>query len=225
MFLDGSTRLRPAWERRVAGYTVPALFWPTLVLPGLLTVVPMAYPFIEARLTKDKGRHNLLQRPRDMPERTGLGAAGIAFYLVLLFSGGNDIIADKFEISLNAMTWGGRIALLIVPPLAYYVTRRICLGLQQHDRQVLDHGVETGIIKLLPSGQYVEVHQPLAPADDHGHGELPYAGWTVPKKMNRLGALGPAIRGFFRPIEEPAKPRPNGGKTPAEIEAKEEEKV
>ncbi|GIH08804.1 ubiquinol-cytochrome c reductase cytochrome b subunit [Rhizocola hellebori] len=224
MFLDGSTRLMPAWEIRIWGYTIPPLFWPTVVLPGILSTVPMLYPFIEARLTKDKGHHNLLQRPRDMPERTGLGAAGIAFYLVLAFSGGNDIIADKFDISLNAMTWAGRIGLLIVPPIAYYLARRISLGLQQHDREVLAHGVETGIIKLLPNGQYVEVHQPLAPVDDHGHGELPYVGWTVPKKMNRLGALGPALRGFFKPIEEPVKPRSNGAK-PAEISEKEKEKV
>src|SRR4029434_2841360 len=33
MFLDGSTRLFPAWEIRAFGYTVPALFWPTVVLP------------------------------------------------------------------------------------------------------------------------------------------------------------------------------------------------
>ena len=86
----------------------------------------------------------------------------VAFYLVLLLSGGNDVIADKFDISLNAMTWAGRIGLLILPPLAYYVTHRICLGLQQHDREVLAHGVETGIIKRLPDGRFIEVHQPLA---------------------------------------------------------------
>lgn len=212
MFLDGSTRLMPAWEIRFHlfgnPYTIPALFWPTVVLPGILTVFPMAYPFIEARIRKDKAFHNLLDRPRDVPERTGLGAAGITFYLVLAFSGGNDIIADKFQISLNAMTWAGRVGLLVLPPLAYYLARRICLGLQQHDREVLSHGVETGIIKLLPDGRFVEVHQPLAPADEHGHGELPYAGWTVPKKMNRLGALGPAVKGFFKPIEEPPQPAP-----------------
>lgn len=225
MFLDGSTRLMPAWEIRAFGYTIPPLFWPTVVLPGILTVVPMLYPFIEARLTKDKTAHNLLQRPRDVPERTGLGAAGIAFYLVLAISGGNDIVADKFRISLNAMTWGGRIALLILPPLAYYVARRIALGLQQHDREVLAHGVETGIIKLLPNGKYVEVHQPLAPPDDHGHGELPYVGWTVPKKMNRLGALGPAIKGFFYPIEQPVPPQTPPPLTGPPSKTKDKEKL
>ncbi|MGA8117403.1 MAG: cytochrome b, partial [Actinocatenispora sp.] len=86
------------------------------------------------------------------------------------------------------------------------------LGLQQHDREVLAHGVETGIIKRLPSGQFVEVHQPLAAPDEHGHVELPYRGWAVPKKMNRIGAIGPAVKGFFvaveKPEEAPVSPAP-----------------
>ncbi|HEX6872405.1 MAG TPA: ubiquinol-cytochrome c reductase cytochrome b subunit [Micromonosporaceae bacterium] len=213
MFLDGSTRLMPAWDIHIpnpwgADYMIPALFWPTVVLPGILTMLPMFYPFIEARLRKDRQAHNLLQRPRDVPARTGLGAMAIGFYVVLLISGGNDVVADKFNISLNAMTWAGRIGVLIVPPLAYYVAYRIALGLQQHDREVLAHGVETGIIKRLPDGRFIEVHQPLAPVDEHGHGALEYAGATVPKKMNRLGAIAPAVRGFFFAVEKPAPPQP-----------------
>jgi quinol---cytochrome-c reductase cytochrome b subunit len=206
MFLDGSTRLFPAWEIREFGYTLPPLFWPTVVLPGILTVLPMVYPFIEARFTRDRRSHHLLQRPRDVPARTALGAMALAFYLVLALSGANDVIADKFNISLNVMTWAGRFAILFAPPLAYYVTHRICLGLQQHDREVLAHGVETGIIKRLPDGRFIEVHQPLAAPDEHGHGELEYAGWVVPKKMNRLGALAPTVRGFFFPVERPGTP-------------------
>ena len=57
MFLDGSTRLMPAWEiSSLRAYTIPPLFWPTVVLPGILTMLPMFYPFIEARLNKDKRR-------------------------------------------------------------------------------------------------------------------------------------------------------------------------
>jgi ubiquinol-cytochrome c reductase cytochrome b subunit len=207
MFLDGSTRLMPAWELRFHlfghGYTLPPLFWPTVVLPGLLSTVPLVYPFIEARFTRDKAVHHLLQRPRDVPTRTAIGCMAIAFYLVLLISGGNDVIADKLKISLNAMTWAGRIGLLLLPPLAYYVAYRIALGLQQHDREVLVHGVETGIIRRDPDGRFYEVHQPLGPVDEHGHGELEYAGWVVPKKMNRVGALLPTIRGFFSAVESP----------------------
>ncbi|GAB3811642.1 hypothetical protein GCM10027605_52040 [Micromonospora zhanjiangensis] len=214
MMLDGSTRLMPAWEINIPigdGYVIPPIFWPTVVLPGLLTMLPLAYPFIEARLNKDRKSHNLLQRPRDVPARTALGAMAVAFFLVLTLSGGNDVIADKFFISLNAMTWAGRIGLIILPPLAYYFTYRLCLGLQQHDREVLVHGVETGIIRRLPDGRFVEVHQPLA---GEGHAELEYAGWVVPKKMNRLGALGPAIKGFFKPIEEPVEAPVSPGHPP-----------
>jgi ubiquinol-cytochrome c reductase cytochrome b subunit len=211
MFLDGATRLFPAWEIRAFGYTVPPMFWPTVVLPGILTVLPMLYPFIEARLNKDKRAHHLLQRPRDVPGRTALGMMAITFYLVMTLSGANDVIADKFHISLNAMTWAGRIGGLLLPPLAYWATYRICLGLQQHDREVLAHGMETGIIRRLPNGAFEEIHQPLsvgAGPDGHGdhengHGDLEYAGSPVPKKMNRVGALAPAIRGFFSPAEEP----------------------
>jgi ubiquinol-cytochrome c reductase cytochrome b subunit len=203
MFLDGSTRLMPDWDLEIGPYTIPGMFWPTLVLPGILSILPLFYPFIETRLTKDKQAHHLLQRPRDVPFRTALGAMAIAFYVVLLISGGNDVVAQKLDISLNAMTWGGRVGLLVLPPLAYYVTYRICLGLQQHDREVLAHGVETGIIKRLPDGRFVEVHQPLT----SGHEALEYAGSPVPKKMNKLGAIAPAVRGFFFPVEKPAQPQ------------------
>ena len=210
MFLDGSTRLMPAWELRwhMFGhpYMIPALFWPTVVLPGIMFTLAGAWPQLERRFTRDTRAHHLLQRPRDVPTRTAAGMMAVSFYLVLTISGGNDVIADKFRISLNAMTWAGRIGLLVVPPLAYYLTHRICLGLQQHDREVLAHGVETGIIKRDPDGRFFEVHQPLGAADSHGHTALPYVGTPVPKKMNRLGALIPTVRGFFFPVEIVGRP-------------------
>ena len=209
MFLDGLVRLMPAWQITLPvgeGYVIPPLFWPGVVGLGALTTVPMFYPFIEARWLKDKGSHHLLQRPRDAPERVGVGAMALTFFIIATLSGGNDVIADKFHISLNAMTWAGRIGLVILPPLAFYLAVRICLGLQQHDREVLAHGAETGIIKRAPDGRFYEVHQPFGPVDDHGHPlPLGYAGWVVPKKMNRLGALAPAVKGFFVPIEKPAE--------------------
>jgi ubiquinol-cytochrome c reductase cytochrome b subunit len=204
MFLDGSTRLFPSWEIRLWGHTLPPLFWPTVVLPGILVNLAGAYPFLEAKLTKDKAKHNILQRPRDVPVRTGLGAMAITFYMVLFLSGGNDIIAKAFDISLNGMTWGGRILLLVLPPIAYALTYRVCLGLQRHDREVLEHGLETGIITVMPTGEFIEIHQPLGPTDEHGHGTLPYAGFPVPKRMGQLGAISPLkhVRGFFYPVTE-----------------------
>jgi ubiquinol-cytochrome c reductase cytochrome b subunit len=205
-FLDGSTRIFPPWDINLPGnYTIPALFWPTVVIAGLMFTVLALYPFIERKLTGDTASHHLLQRPRDVPVRTSLGAMALTFYGWLMVAGGNDLIADKFDISLNAMTWVGRIGVIVLPPIAYVVTYRICLGLQQHDREVLEHGIETGVIRRLPSGEFIEVHQPLGPVDEHGHGQLAYGGAPVPKRMNHVGGARRAIRGFFTPIEEPSQ--------------------
>jgi ubiquinol-cytochrome c reductase cytochrome b subunit len=229
MFLDGSTRLFPSWEIRLWHHTVPPLFWPTVVLPGIMFTLAGAYPFIEAKMTKDRLKHHLLQRPRDVPVRTSLGCMAISFYVVLFLSGGNDLIAKAFDISLNAMTWGGRIALLVVPPVAYLIAYRVCLGLQRHDREVLEHGVETGVIKMLPNGEFIEVHQPLGPVDEHGHGVLSYSGTPVPKRMNEIGAASPLkhVRGFFYPVKEKPEIQAEldeleaAGKTPEGIEPSE----
>jgi ubiquinol-cytochrome c reductase cytochrome b subunit len=193
---DGMLRIWPPWELYLGNYTVPAVFFPGGIGLPLLIGLLVAYPLIERKLTGDTAHHNLLQRPRDVPVRTSLGIMALAFFMVIEASGFNDIIADQFNISLNATTWVGRIGVLIVPPLAYFITYRICLGLQRADREVLEHGIETGIIKRLPHGEFIEVHQPLGPVDGHGHPvPLEYQGAPVPKKMNKLGLAGAPVPG------------------------------
>ena len=200
LWTDGAARVMPARELYIGSYTIPAVVWVALLL-GLLVVLLFAYPFIEAKMTGDNAHHNLLQRPRDVPVRSGIGAMALVFYTLLTLSGGNDLIAYHFQISLNAMTWVGRIGLILLPPIAYFVTYRICIGLQRSDQAVLEHGIETGIIDQLPSGAFIEVHQPLGPVDEHGHAvPLEYQGGYVPKTMNALGAAGaPGRGGWFSP--------------------------
>ncbi|GAB3589986.1 Cytochrome b6 [Corynebacterium faecale] len=200
LWTDGAARVMPAWELYFGNYTVPAVFWVAIML-GVLVVLLFAYPFIEAKLSGDKAHHNLLQRPRDVPVRTSLGVMAVVFYILLTVSGGNDIWAYQFDVSLNAMTWVGRIGLIVLPAIAYFVTYRLCLGLQRSDREVLEHGIETGVIKQMPNGAFIEVHQPLGPVDDHGHPiPLPYGGAAVPKQMNELGFAEVEARGgFFGP--------------------------
>jgi ubiquinol-cytochrome c reductase cytochrome b subunit len=198
---DGLLRLWPAWEIYLGNYTIPAAFFPFMLGLPLLVPIALVYPWIERKFTKDHAHHNLLQRPRDVPVRTALGVMAITFFMVTLLSAANDVLADKFDISLNATVWMGRIGLLVLPPIAYYLTYRLCLGLQRSDRAVLEHGVETGIIKRLPHGEFIEIHQPLGPVDDHGHPiPLEYQGAPVPKKMNKLGSAGAPVAGsLMRP--------------------------
>ena len=156
-FLDGSTRLMPNWEISGLGYTVPInVLVPTVVLPGIIFTIMALYPWLEARLTGDHEYHNLLDRPRDDPVRTGIGAKAISFYLVLMISGGNDVIAAIFHVSVNLTTYVGRVALFVVPPLVYLITKRWCLALQKSDDELVHHGIESGTIRRLPSGEFIE---------------------------------------------------------------------
>ncbi|MEV0948322.1 cytochrome bc complex cytochrome b subunit [Rhodococcus sp. NPDC049939] len=208
MWTDGMARLWPAWDIYLFNrYTIPSVF-AVAVIMGVVFTLLISYPWIEKRLTKDDAHHNLLQRPRDVPVRTAIGAMAITFYVILTLSCINDIIAYHLNISLNATTWMGRIGMVLLPPIAYFVTYRFCLGLQRSDREVLEHGIETGIIKRMPNGQYIEIHQPLGPVDDHGHPiPLEYQGAALPKKMNKLGSAGKPGSGSLTtadPVEESA---------------------
>jgi ubiquinol-cytochrome c reductase cytochrome b subunit len=197
MWPDGLARLWPAWEFYFWHHTIPASVWVALLM-GVIFILLIVYPFLEKRFSGDRMHHNLLQRPRDAPSRTAVGAMAITFYMVLTLASINDIIALKFHISLNATTWIGRIGMVVLPPLIYFVTYRWCISLQRSDRDVLEHGVETGIIKRLPHGAYIELHQPLGPVDDHGHAiPLEYQGAPVPKRMNKLGSAGSPGSGSF----------------------------
>jgi ubiquinol-cytochrome c reductase cytochrome b subunit len=190
MWTEGLQRLWPAWEIYIGGHTVPAAVGAAMIM-GIVFVLLIIYPFLEKRFSGDYAHHNLLQRPRDVPVRTGIGAMAISFYLVLTLGAMNDIIALTFHISLNATTWIGRIGMVVLPAIVYFVTYRWCVGLQRSDRAVLEHGIETGIIKRLPHGAYVEVHQPLGPLP------LEYQGAPVPVKMNKLGSGGSPGSGSF----------------------------
>ena len=199
-FLDGMVRIWPPWEPRnlFGHYEIPAVFVPSIGAATVLMLLVMSYPFIERRFTKDDAVHNLLQRPRDVPVRTALGAAFLTFYIINLMNGANDLFALELHLSLNALVWVGRIGSIIGPVLTYAVTYQLCLVKQRSDRKVLEEGVETGIVKRLPSGEFVEVHQPLGEIDDNGHPiPLAYQGAPVPKRMNQLGAAGRASKGLL----------------------------
>ena len=134
-----------------------------MILPGLMFTALALWPWIEQRwVTHDYGWHHLLDQPqRDNPIRTGAGMMALVFYAFLLFAGGNDIIAKSFHISLYYTTYAFRWGLLIGPPVAYWATKKICYGLLQKEAEELHHGAESGTIKRLPHGEYIEVHREI----------------------------------------------------------------
>jgi ubiquinol-cytochrome c reductase cytochrome b subunit len=82
---------------------------------------------------------------------------------VLWAEGANDVLADRFQIPLYTITWIARVLVFVGPAVAFWATRRICIGLQRRDAGMLAHGYESGIIRQLPNGAYIEVHQPVTP--------------------------------------------------------------
>jgi ubiquinol-cytochrome c reductase cytochrome b subunit len=161
-FSEGLIRVMPGWEINFWGHTLVLGVFIPLVLFGVVLAAIALYPFIEAWITGDKREHHILDRPRNAPTRTAFGAAWIAWYFVLLVGGGNDLWATHFHLSINAITWFVRIAFFVAPVLAFIITKRICLGLQRRDKEKVLHGRETVIIKRLPHGEFIEVHEPLS---------------------------------------------------------------
>ncbi|MFT2018560.1 cytochrome b [Streptomyces sp. 796.1] len=161
-FAEGLIRVMPGWEINLWGHTlVLGVFIPLVIFPLVLLAIAV-YPFVESWATGDKRNHHLLDRPRNTPTRTGFGVAWITTYLTMLVAGGNDLWATHFHLSINAITWFSRIAFFVLPVVTFIVTKRICLGLQRRDKEKVLHGRESGIIKRLPHGEFIEVHEPLS---------------------------------------------------------------
>lgn len=162
-WLEGALRMMPNWEWVIAGFTVSFnVLIPSVVIPGLIFTAMALYPFFENWVTGDKREHHILDRPRNNPTRTAIGVMALTFYTLLWIGGGNDLIARFFDLSLNSITWFLRVAIFVLPPLAFVLTKRICLSLQRRDRDKLLHGYETGNILRLPNGEFIEVHAPLS---------------------------------------------------------------
>ena len=144
---------------------------PEPVLPGRAAArahlhVLYLWPYLEERFTKDHAEHHLLDRPRDRPVRTAIGVAALAFYLVLFLAGGNDVIAARFDVSVNVMTYVLRVAVFVFPVVSGLLTYRLCKELQARDPgpgvPVEPPGAER--IVRTESGGYVDEEEPAAPS-------------------------------------------------------------
>jgi quinol---cytochrome-c reductase cytochrome b subunit len=123
-WVEGALRIVPAWEIRAFGYEVPNPFFPGVLLPGIVFLVLYVWPFLEARFSGDRGPHHLLDRTRDHPVRTGIGAGAVSFLLVLQLAASNDLLAHRLDVSVAAMTWIFRILALVIPPVTGLLTHR-----------------------------------------------------------------------------------------------------
>jgi ubiquinol-cytochrome c reductase cytochrome b subunit len=161
-FLDGALRLvPPGWEVEWLGRTWTLSVLIPLAAIGVFLLLVAVYPFLEGWISGDRTEHHILDRPRNTATRTGIGVAGMVFYGVLWAAASADVASVAFRLSFESIILTLQILLLLGPPAAFEITRRVCLALQKKDREIALHGYETGRIVRLPGGEYVEMHQPV----------------------------------------------------------------
>ena len=161
-FADGALRLvPPGWEFELFGFTVTmAILVPLVIMLGFLALVAL-YPFIEAWITGDKREHHMAERPRNNPTRTAIGVAGIIFYAVMWAAASSDLMATHFSLNVFYVIHVLQALLILGPIIGFWITKRIAIGLQKKDREIVLHGFESGRIVRRPGGEFIEVHEPL----------------------------------------------------------------
>jgi ubiquinol-cytochrome c reductase cytochrome b subunit len=126
-WLIGALRLMPAFDVTIGHYTlVPNPFWGGVLFPLLVFGILFAWPSLERRFARDDGFHNLLDRPRDAPWRTALGAALFTWVFVIFVAGAADRLFVLFDLSYQGQVHVYRILVWVLPVVALVLAKRIC---------------------------------------------------------------------------------------------------
>jgi ubiquinol-cytochrome c reductase cytochrome b subunit len=133
-WLIGALRLVPGFDVTVGSATiVPNPFWGGALFPLVVLAVLVAWPAIERRITGDRGRHNLLDRPRDAPVRTGFGLGFLTWVVLIFFAGSSDRLFVFLGLSYVTQIWFWRFAVWIIPLLVGFGAYRTCRALQRFE--------------------------------------------------------------------------------------------
>jgi ubiquinol-cytochrome c reductase cytochrome b subunit len=126
-WLIGALRLMPPLEIRFWGRTwVPNPFFGGVLFPTVVFATLYSWPFLERRFARDRAAHHLLDRPRERPGRTALGAAFFSWVAIVFLAGSADRILVSVGFPYEGQVWFFRAAALVVPIVVYVVTRRTC---------------------------------------------------------------------------------------------------
>jgi quinol---cytochrome-c reductase cytochrome b subunit len=178
-WLIGALRLMPPIEPTIAGYTLfPNPFFGGVLFPMLVFGLLYAWPWLERKVTRDVDEHHLLDRPRDRPRRTALGAAFFSFVAVIFLAGSADRIFLAFGIPYEGQVWFFRAAVLWVPVVAYWLTRRVCEELRDLDAHPL-RGWQGRAVRRTDAGGFAPV-APSGASDDGPAGGQPDADRPAP---------------------------------------------
>jgi ubiquinol-cytochrome c reductase cytochrome b subunit len=140
-WLIGALRLVPHFDVVVANRTVvPNPFWGGALFPLITLGALLSWPWLERRVTGDYEIHNLLERPRDRPWRTAIGAAFLTWVILIFMFGSADRVYVLLGISYQWQLWAYRVAVWVFPVIVLFATRAICQNLKsiehrEHERE------------------------------------------------------------------------------------------
>ena len=127
-WLEGAVRMFPGWDIQIGGFLLPAIFWPAVILPGLIFTPLFLWPWMDWLAMRDNEFHNVLQFPSQRPGRMAVGAGFVTFLSVLLVAGGDDVFAHVFGLSLPVLLRALQAMVIVLPPLVamltYVIARR-----------------------------------------------------------------------------------------------------
>jgi ubiquinol-cytochrome c reductase cytochrome b subunit len=159
-WLIGALRLMPGFDVAIGGYTlIPNPFWGGVLFPGVVFGVLYLWPMIERRITGDRRRHDLLDRPRDVPWRTAFGAAFFTWIAVIFVAGAADRLLVDVGFPYASQVWYFHILALALPIAVFFLARRICRELQASGVRPL-RAWTGAIVRRAPDGSFREVDQP-----------------------------------------------------------------
>jgi ubiquinol-cytochrome c reductase cytochrome b subunit len=152
-WLIGALRLMPHFDITVGSYTVvPNPFWGGVVFPLVVFGFLFAWPSIERRWSGDRAQHNLLDRPRDNPRRTAVGAALFTWVATIFFAGSADRAFVQFGVPYEGQLWAYRAASFVLPLLAYLLVKRVCEALRREESHP-GRGSAPVLVSVQPQGR------------------------------------------------------------------------
>ena len=156
-WLIGALRLMPGFDFVISDATIaPNPFFGGLLFPLVVFTILYGWPSIERRITKDKGRHDLLDRPRDKPWRTAFGAAFFTWIFTIFVAGAADRILVDVGFPYEGQVIFFRIAAIVLPILVFLATFKICKELKAAESRPLRRWSGT-VVRRQSDGSYAEV--------------------------------------------------------------------
>ncbi len=156
-WLIGALRLMPNFEPTINGHTIiPNPFWGGALFPLVVFAAMYSWPALERRFTRDRHRHDLLDRPRDHPLRTALGAAFLSWVVIIFAVGSTDRLFYQLDISYTAQIHFWRIGVWVLPVIVFFATRSACRALQRSGAHPL-RGWQGEVVARRPDGSFTTV--------------------------------------------------------------------